>query len=169
MPMFAGGVPSAAHSVAPDTGWDDHQSWQRHVLRDEGGLERRRRGVRRSSMKGEKRETRLGARHSLLSSSSFVSFSGSPAHHLIRRAPAARRRSRSSRASTAGRPRNDKFPCAQPRARPVSLSVSCAFVRFFKCFTSSSRGPRAALPSPVTQLCTRRFTLDAASMPSPSR
>jgi hypothetical protein len=55
---------------------------ERHGLRDRGGRDRRRRGVRRLSTKAEKGETRSGARHSL----ALLSLRSSPSsalHHTV--------------------------------------------------------------------------------------
>jgi hypothetical protein len=57
MLLLAGGVPNAAPRVAGDTEQKDRQIWQPHVLEDEGGRKRRRRGARRLSAKGEEGET----------------------------------------------------------------------------------------------------------------
>jgi hypothetical protein len=158
------GAPDAMSSRAMTCEYG--QGCQRRLSETDGRRERRGRGVRRSSTKGEKgRDTfRRPSLASLSSLSSFVSFFGSPPHHLTLRAPAARRRSWSSRVFPAGRPRNDELPRARPRARSVSLFV----MRTLICSTRSCRAPQAALSPLLTQLFPRCLMIDPAIMPSPS-
>jgi hypothetical protein len=54
MPMFAGGVPNAAPSVAPDTRCDEHEFWQRRRVRYE--CRRRAEAARREEVEHGRRE-----------------------------------------------------------------------------------------------------------------